>query len=500
MSQTAINEAGGRVFTYGSYRLGVYGPGSDIDTLLVAPKFVSREDFFEYFPRLLEEMSAKGAIEELKAVPDAYVPIIKLEYSGISIDLIFSRLTISTLPANLDLRDNEYLRGLNDTEMRCLNGTRVTDEMLTLVPQIKTFRHALRGIKLWAQRRAIYANIIGFPGGVAWALMVARICQMYPQASGAKVIVKFFFLMSKWRWPEPIMLKLIEAGPFPSRVWNPAINRSDKNHLMPIITPAFPSMCATHNITHSTQEVILNELNRGREITEKIFDGKLPWSSLFEKHTFFSQDYKYYLNVNCASRTNDAQLIWSGLVESKVRRLVSGIEMAQLGIKLARPFTKGFSRVHECTSEKEVDDVLQGDLRYRAKDTTTETTDATNDAAHQAAAQGNAENMEMPKMAEVAPNTNGSASNPIFIYTTSYYIGLELGEGSKSLDISHCTREFVRQCKEWPQYNDDVNSVRVVFTRKYVDLAHRICEDVFANVKSAMTCRMMSLKKARRDQ
>lgn len=172
LPQTIINEAGGKIFTFGSYRLGVFGPGtvylcqtqaitcltfvigSDIDTLIVVPKHIGREDFFEHFPALLEQMSPPGAIEELKAVTDAFVPIIKLEYSGISIDLIFVRLMVTSVPVSLDLKDNSLLRGLDETDLRCVNGTRVTDEVLSLVPQVKTFRHALRTIKLWAQRTA----------------------------------------------------------------------------------------------------------------------------------------------------------------------------------------------------------------------------------------------------------------------------------------------------------------------------------------------------------
>jgi hypothetical protein len=128
--------------------------GSDIDTLVVGPKHVNREDFFEHFPKLLEAASPPGAIEELTPVPDAHVPIMKIEYSGISIDLIFARLQLSSVPANLDLNDNSLLRGLDETDLRSVNGTRVTDEILQLVPQTKTFRHALRAIKLWAQRMA----------------------------------------------------------------------------------------------------------------------------------------------------------------------------------------------------------------------------------------------------------------------------------------------------------------------------------------------------------
>ena len=98
-------------------------------------------------------MAPPGAVTEMTPVPDAFVPIIKLEYSGISIDLIFARLALPTIPLNLDLRDDALLKGLDDQEIRSVNGTRVTDEILALVPHQKTFRTALRAVKLWAQRK-----------------------------------------------------------------------------------------------------------------------------------------------------------------------------------------------------------------------------------------------------------------------------------------------------------------------------------------------------------
>ena len=98
-------------------------------------------------------MSPSGAIEKLTPVPDAHVPITKLEYTGVDIDLIFSRLAVSTVPLDLKLTDNNLLRGLTETDIMSINGTRVTDEILQLIPQSKTFRHALRAIKLWAQRK-----------------------------------------------------------------------------------------------------------------------------------------------------------------------------------------------------------------------------------------------------------------------------------------------------------------------------------------------------------
>ncbi|KAF2843573.1 Poly(A) polymerase papa [Patellaria atrata CBS 101060] len=458
---SSLDDAGGMISTFGSYRLGVFGPGSDIDTLVVAPKHVTREDFFKHFPSLLAEKSPKDAIEESAPVPNAAVPIIKFKYSGISIDLIFVSLSLSSIPENLDLKEMKILRGLTEADSKSLNGTRVTDEILTLVPQVKTFRLALRAIKMWAQARAVYGNVIGFPGGVAWAMMVARICQCYPMATASTVVLKFFTLMAGWPWPRPVQLKEIEEGPFNFRTWNPMIYGSDKNHLMPVITPAYPSMCATHNITLSTKTVINRELEHAMKITNEIMDGKKPWKELFKRHAFFTEGYKYYLSVTSASRTKEAQSIWSGTVQSKIRRfLVSGIEISAEGVEIAHPFNEGFDRIHNCKNEDEVQEVLSGSMKYQVS--VTKTTEEVHDFKQSIAAQG-ADALEMP-------TENGHKANPdgtFTIYTTTFYVGIELSPGEKSLDISYPVTQFKNECVSWDQYNAELNSVRVVHIRNY---------------------------------
>lgn len=57
-------------------------------------------------------------------------------------------------------------------------------------------------VTLFAEK-AIYSNVNGFLGGVAWAMLVARICQLYPSAVAGAIVSRFFIIMYQWYAPSP---------------------------------------------------------------------------------------------------------------------------------------------------------------------------------------------------------------------------------------------------------------------------------------------------------
>ncbi|KAM6432575.1 poly(A) polymerase gamma-like [Rhynochetos jubatus] len=314
--------AGGKIFTFGSYRLGVHTKGADIDAVCVAPRHVERGDFFQSF---VEKLQQQEKIKHLRAVEDAYVPVLKFEFDGIEIDLVFARLFGQSVADNLDLRDDSHLRNLDIRCVRSLNGCRVTDEILRLVPNRENFRLALRAIKLWAKRRGIYSNMLGFLGGVSWAMLVARTCQLYPNALASTLVEKFFLIFSKWQWPLPVLLKKPEESNLNLPVWDPRVNPSDRCHVMPIITPAYPQQNSTCNVSASTRAIITEEFKRGLAVTAEILQGKSEWSKLFEAQDFFQQ-YKHFIVLTASASTEEHHLKWTGLVESKIRVLVANLE------------------------------------------------------------------------------------------------------------------------------------------------------------------------------
>uniref|UniRef100_A0A0D3FZH9 polynucleotide adenylyltransferase n=1 Tax=Oryza barthii TaxID=65489 RepID=A0A0D3FZH9_9ORYZ len=201
------------VLPFGSYRLGVHGRGSDIDALVVGPSYVDRDR--DFFGALAAALAETAAVAELQPVPGAHVPVIKMRFHGVQVDLVYAGVCLPVVPGDLDLSGRSVLRGLDLATARSLNGVRVADEILRLVPDAAAFRTTLRCVKHWAKARGVYSN-----------------------------------------WPSPVMLRAIEHDDgelgLSLPVWDPRRNPRDKIHLMPIVTPAYPCMNSGYNVSHAT--------------------------------------------------------------------------------------------------------------------------------------------------------------------------------------------------------------------------------------------------------
>lgn len=327
----AISCAGNsQIRIFGSQKLGVHTPEADIDVLCLAPRFTTRADFFASFCTTL---SSRNDVSCLLPVPDAYTPVIKFNLDGQAIDMIFATFLQDVLPESIDLLDISCLAGLDEQSVRSLNGCRVAEMILQLVPNEDTFCTALRAIKHWARQRGLYSNILGFLGGVNYAILVAFICQRYIHACPATVVQKFFAFYSRWMFPHPVMLTHLEVPEhhenFDRRLivssWNPRVNPKDALHLMPIITPAFPYMNSAYNVTIPQYRAIIEELDRGHAICQQ-FEHQPISKGLFallcapSAEEFFRK-YPRYVQVNITSQSAEEHRRWFGWCESRLRNL-----------------------------------------------------------------------------------------------------------------------------------------------------------------------------------
>lgn len=322
LPEITAENVGGLVCTFGSYRLGVYHKGADIDAIVIVPRHITRVDYFSTFYSKLKE---NPNITNVRAVEEAFVPVIKMIIQGIEIDMLFARLALKEVHEDTDLQQDELLRNLNAKCVRSLNGCRVTDSILRLVPNRESFKKTLIAIKLWAKRHRVYSNALGYLGGVSWAMLVARVCQLYPNAAPATLIHKFFLIFSKWQWPQPVLLKPSYFMDLGYPVWDPRVNMADRNHVMPIITPVYPQQNSTFNVSHSTLAIIQDEFKTSLDIMGEILTGESSWSKIFQPSKFFTK-YKYFLAITVFATTDEELLEWRGLVESRLRFLPTSLE------------------------------------------------------------------------------------------------------------------------------------------------------------------------------
>ena len=149
-----------------------------------------------------------------------------MDFNGIKTDILFARVDRATVPDGMDISDEITLRNMHVQCIRSINGPRLSDGILELVPDKETFKLTLLAIKFWAKRKHLCSNVLGFLGGGSWAILVARVCQLYPRAAPSVLIEKFFLVYKIWKWPMPVLLQKpsVNEYNFNLPVWDPNVS------------------------------------------------------------------------------------------------------------------------------------------------------------------------------------------------------------------------------------------------------------------------------------
>ncbi|CAN0870981.1 Nuclear poly(A) polymerase 1 [Linum grandiflorum] len=165
------------------------------------------------------------------------------------------------------------------------------------------------------------------------------------------LVSRFFRVYTQWRWPNPVLLCAIEERSLGLQVWDPRRNHKDRYHLMPIITPAYPCMNSSYNVSASTLRIMSEEFQRGSEVCEDMEANKADWETLFEPFSFFDA-YKNYLQIDISAENEHDLRSWKGWVESRLRQLMLKIEKQTYNMLQCHPHPGDFSdkskRLHHC--------------------------------------------------------------------------------------------------------------------------------------------------------
>eukprot|EP00768_Dysnectes_brevis_P005357 gnl/Dysnectes_brevis/3837_a4952_951.p1 GENE.gnl/Dysnectes_brevis/3837_a4952_951~~gnl/Dysnectes_brevis/3837_a4952_951.p1 ORF type:complete len:567 (-),score=117.03 gnl/Dysnectes_brevis/3837_a4952_951:95-1771(-) len=308
-----------KLFYFGSYRLQVHGPDSDIDSVAVFPKFVVRDEFFVSFVQRLED---HPHVTELKNASAAKVPVVKFKIRGIDFDVGFARLQYAALPKDLDLSKDDVLANCDHRSIASINGCRVNERILQLVPALPPFLTLLRALRLWSKRRGISGNKYGFFGGINLALLACKLCRLLRghSLSPVSLLAHWLIVYHNWAWPNPVIPQGEITRPAGSRLpqWEGVSEgQRGRAEVMPIITTAFPVMNSAAKVLPCTLRLIKDEIHMGiRELIRMGVTvsrgGEPDWSGFFmdcslpaAAPTCFFHRHRIFLRLTVSSLVHD---------------------------------------------------------------------------------------------------------------------------------------------------------------------------------------------------
>ena len=311
-----IFKFGGQIFPFGSYEMGTLTSSSDIDLLLAAPKFISKQSIFVNLYSLLNQDSR---ITNLRKIESAYVPIIKFNINGIKVDLSYAIFNKNLIRKGINFLDDQIIRNMKSQSVVAFNGVRTTKIIQNMIPNPNVFKSVVQLLKIWAKKRYISGNLLGYFGGINLTLIAAYFCKNSEETNPFAVLLKIFNELSTWNWPNQISINQVKTTGN-REGWTP-----NNNDVMPIITPAYPSINSMRNATKSSLHRMIKEISRAQKYTEKIERGECEISKLIAPPHFFD-DYKFFFQIKLFAEGDNEMTIWKGYVENKMNHLTKKLE------------------------------------------------------------------------------------------------------------------------------------------------------------------------------
>jgi poly(A) polymerase len=96
-----------KLLPYGSFKYDDASEDSDIDLLCITSRYVTRKHFFYDLRRLFEGM--KG-VEDFTIITAACVPLIKMRFHGVAMDICYTQLDVPYVPRQFNL---DYIDHMN---------------------------------------------------------------------------------------------------------------------------------------------------------------------------------------------------------------------------------------------------------------------------------------------------------------------------------------------------------------------------------------------------
>ncbi len=233
----------------GSHALRIALPDGDIDLVALLP---AGADPLEFLRGVARELGDATWASRVRFAAEALVPRIQVEVDGRPIDL--QAAADSSSPAIFE-------------------PDRIVDLIRPRTPP-STWRVLARAVRTWARAAEIDAQPLGYPGGVAWALLAAWIAarpETPADSPPEELLASFFETFATWPWPAPVALAPEAEGFAP---------RGPRDR-MPVLSSVAPFANTARTVTRSTFAVVTEALASARDEVRRIRAERRSWHPLF---------------------------------------------------------------------------------------------------------------------------------------------------------------------------------------------------------------------------